>query len=154
MADGIPFEEVPANQHIEPFGKRRGKQSWKEQARHIGNMTIGELKEKYTHAISSLPDVPTATLRELALVHAYIATINNPNSSMLTFLSEREDGRVPNTVVSTNMDVSDWKEYVRDLQEQGMDISEADVIAEAKLIVQEQTKHIESGETNDLQPLP
>lgn len=150
MADAIPFEIVPPNQHIEPFGKRKGKQSWRELARSVGNLTIAEIKERYTTAILSLPDIPTATLRELALVNAYISTINNPNSSMLSFLSEREDGKVPNTVVSTSMDVSDWKEYVKDLQESGMEISEADVIAEAKLIVQEQTQLLPEGETNDL----
>lgn len=145
MDNEVPYEVLPPNAHIEPFGKRKGKQSWKELARAVGNLTIGELKEKYAHAISSLPDVPTATLRELALVHAYISTIQNPNSSLLTFLSEREEGRVPNMVISTNADVSDWKNYVDQLRADGMDISEDDVIAEAKLIIQEQTKQLTDG---------
>lgn len=128
----IPVDVHPPDEPIDPYGKKKGYQSWQATIRRISQMTADELSSTYSVAIADLSKYGSITLRELAIIAVFRELIEHPNPSLLNLIMERDEGKVPNMVVSATGNVSDWMEYAK---EQGIEIEE--VMAEAKRIMEE-----------------
>lgn len=134
----IPVKAVPETEPIDPYGKKKGYRSWAETGKRISNMTPEEFVQHYGSiftdmvAMSAMPELNDITLREIAMAAAYIETIRHPNPAMLNLIMEREEGKVPQAVISATGNIGDWMEYAK---EQNIPIE--DVMAEAKKIMQE-----------------
>lgn len=128
----IPVESFPESTPIDPYGKKQGQQSWAQIIKRIGDTNLSDLKEMYVEAIDKLEQYGNMTLRELAVIRAYFETIEHPNPSMLNWLAERSEGKVPQMTVTATGNIGDWMEYAK---EQGIAIE--DVMAEAQKVLKE-----------------
>lgn len=125
-------EVYSAETPIDPYGRKGGYQSWQQTIRRISQMKASELKTIYANAIDYLDSYGNITLRELAIIKAFESVIANPNPAMLGLIMERDEGKVPNTVMSASGNITDWMEYAK---ENNIEIDA--VMEEAKRIMDE-----------------
>lgn len=134
----IPIKSIPENEPIDPYSKKKGYRSWAETGKRISNMTPQEFREHYGAIfadiafMADMPSLSDITLREIAFAAAYVETIRHPNPAMLNLIMEREEGKVPQAVISATGSIGDWMEYAK---ENNIEIDE--VMKEAKKIMQE-----------------
>lgn len=128
----IPFEQVDPNTPIDPYGKKQGSQSFAQIIKRIGDTPAQDLKNIYGRTLDILEQCGNMPLRELAVIQAYFETIEHPNPSMLNWLAERSEGKVPQMQLTATGNIGDWMEYAK---EQGIAIE--DVMAEAQKVLQE-----------------
>lgn len=142
----FPVQGVPESEPIDPYGKKKGTQSWANIIKRIGDTPVSELKHLYLDTILNLEQYGNMTLRELAVVRAYFEVLENPNPSMLSFLAERSEGKVPQAMITATGNIGDWMEYAK---EQGIEI--ADVMQEAQSLLKEynQEPKVVEGEIVD-----
>ncbi len=142
----IPIDTAPANEPIDPYGRRSGYQSWQQTIRRIGNMKADELRAIYGTAIENLENLGSLTLRELVILKVYEEMLTKPNSAMLGLVMERDEGRVPQTVVSASGNVQDWLAVAK---EENISIDE--IMEEARQMISEHDKapDIVDGEVVD-----
>lgn len=80
-----------------PNGRPKDGTSWKAIVERIGNMNGKQAATWFTvqkETAANLKQMPSGvTLRELAVMSAFIKCINDPDSRMLGTLMDREDGK-------------------------------------------------------------
>lgn len=136
MSDEIvPIRVVPESEPVDPYAKKQGYRSWQQTIRRMANKTVSELKIEYGYAIEHLERFGDITLRELIILKAFEEMVKNPNPSMLNLIMERDEGRVPQAIVSASGSIGDWMEAAR---ENNIEISE--VMEEAQKILSEYNK--------------
>ena len=128
----IPFQEVPKEVPIDPYGPKKGYQSWQATIRRVSLLPASELRKIYGDAINNLEKYGTVTLRELAVLKAFEEVIERPSPSMLNLIMERDEGKVPQMQVSASGNIGDWVEYAK---EKGIPLDE--VMEEARKIMAE-----------------
>ncbi len=131
----VPFEALDPTVPLDPYGKKRGYQSWQQTIRRISQMTPAEVQATYAEAVTDLSRYGNITLRELAILRAFQEVIEHPNPAMLSLIMERDEGKVPQTNISASGNISDWMEYAK--QE---NIPIEDVMREARKIMDEYEK--------------
>jgi hypothetical protein len=63
---------------------------------------------------------------------AFYELVRDPNPAMLSLLMERDEGRIPQSIVSASGNIGDWMQYAK---EQNIPIEE--VLAEATKLLDE-----------------
>lgn len=126
----VPIQSFPESEPIDPYGNKKGYQSWAQTIRRVSLLKADELKKVYGDAIERLEKYGNITLRELAIIKAFEDVIEHPNPSMLNLIMERDEGRVPQMQVTATGNIGDWMEYAK---EQGIEIEA--VMEEARKIM-------------------
>lgn len=87
-----------------PKGRPKLGSAWADLVRNLGDMKPAQVKEWLTALGRRLPNAD-ATLKELAVLAAYVDCIHEPNARMLQTLMDRTDGRPSQAVeLSGNSD--------------------------------------------------
>ena len=79
-----------------PAGAPKRGQSWKEIVREVGDMTesqVRALAETVADRLKGLGD--GVTLKQAAVLSAFVGTINDPDARILAVLMDRDEGKVP-----------------------------------------------------------
>jgi len=76
-----------------PRGRPKKGASWAELVGKLGDMTPEEVKQWVASIGRRLPNRSDVTLRELAVLAAYVDCILDPNPRMLVALMERTEGK-------------------------------------------------------------
>lgn len=91
---GKPF--APKDQRINRRGAPKRGESWSEIIKVVGNLTPVEAVEWAAAIAKRLKPIgDRVTLREAALISAFAGTIFDPSASILNFLADHDEGRVP-----------------------------------------------------------
>lgn len=128
----VPVIVYPSEQIIDPFGPRRGKQSWGQIAQDMSKMTLNEVKEQFPGLMDRINANGNMTLRQIVIARVLQQLILDPNPAMLNLIMERGEGKVPQMVMSATGGIGDWMEAAK---KEGISIDE--VKREAQKILEE-----------------
>ena len=93
-----------------PKGAPKRGESWSEIIKVIGNLTPTAAAEWAAAIAKRLKPIgDRVTLREAALISAFAGTIFDPQASILNFLADHEEGRVPTRPIT----LTDWREQAK-----------------------------------------
>lgn len=129
----VPFKVFPEKEVIDPYGSRKGRQSWGQIIQDFSKLTLDEVKRDYPGLLDKLETNGNLTLRQIVVARVIEMLIRDPNPAMLNLIMERGEGKVPQMVMTASGSVGDWVELAN---REGIPLDE--VKKEALKIIEEQ----------------